>query len=63
MISKKSKKKFPSELRMDLVSNDWVIIATGRSRRPESFLKIVKRKQLILKKIVRFVMKKILKKK
>ncbi len=25
-------------MRMDLVSNDWVIIATGRSRRPESFV-------------------------
>ncbi len=37
MTEKKSKKKFPSELRMDLVSNDWVIIATGRARRPESF--------------------------
>lgn len=26
-----------SELRLDLVSNDWVVIATGRARRPESF--------------------------
>src|SRR3989338_3883393 len=26
-----------SELRLDLVSNDWVIIATGRGRRPETF--------------------------
>jgi UDPglucose--hexose-1-phosphate uridylyltransferase len=33
------KKKFPSELRMDLVSNDWVVIATGRARRPETFAK------------------------
>ena len=35
----KNKKKFPSELRMDLVSNDWVVVATGRSRRPETFAK------------------------
>ena len=27
--------KFPSELRFDLVSKDWVIIATGRGKRPE----------------------------
>jgi len=29
----------PSELRMDLVSSDWVVIATGRARRPETFAK------------------------
>ena len=29
--------KFPSELRMDKVGGDWVVIATGRSRRPETF--------------------------
>jgi len=29
--------KFPSELRMDIVSNDWVVIATGRAKRPETF--------------------------
>ena len=33
----KDKEKSPSELRMDLVSNDWVVIATGRARRPETF--------------------------
>jgi len=33
------KTKFPSELRMDIVSNDWVVIATGRARRPETFKK------------------------
>ena len=27
----------PSELRFDLVSKDWVVIATGRARRPETF--------------------------
>ncbi|MEK7542218.1 MAG: DUF4931 domain-containing protein [Patescibacteria group bacterium] len=30
-------KKFPSELRFDPVSKDWVLIATGRARRPETF--------------------------
>jgi UDPglucose--hexose-1-phosphate uridylyltransferase len=33
----KEKKKFPSELRLDLISKDWVVIATGRARRPETF--------------------------
>ena len=37
-MSKKPKKpKFPSELRMDLVSQDWVVIATGRAKKPETF--------------------------
>ena len=36
---KNSKTKFPSELRFDLVSKDWVVIATGRARRPETFKK------------------------
>ncbi|MFA5742543.1 MAG: galactose-1-phosphate uridylyltransferase [Candidatus Paceibacterota bacterium] len=31
------KEKFPSELRLDLVSKDWVVIATGRGKRPEMF--------------------------
>ncbi|MFA5355441.1 MAG: hypothetical protein WC302_01805 [Candidatus Paceibacterota bacterium] len=34
-----AKKKFPSELRFDLVSKDWVVIATGRAKRPETFKK------------------------
>jgi UDPglucose--hexose-1-phosphate uridylyltransferase len=29
--------KTPSELRFDPVSKDWVVIATGRARRPETF--------------------------
>lgn len=29
--------KFPSELRYDLISKDWVVIATGRAKRPEMF--------------------------
>lgn len=35
--SKRKHAKFPSELRLDLVSKDWVVIATGRARRPETF--------------------------
>ncbi len=37
MKSKNKKEKFPSELRCDLVSKDWVIIATGRAKRPDAF--------------------------
>lgn len=29
--------KFPSELRYDIVSKDWVVVATGRAKRPEMF--------------------------
>jgi UDPglucose--hexose-1-phosphate uridylyltransferase len=32
-------KKGVSELRQDLVSGDWVVIATGRAKRPHEFLK------------------------
>jgi len=42
-----TKKQFPSELRMDLVSNDWVVIATGRARRPESFAKQQRNKKTV----------------
>jgi UDPglucose--hexose-1-phosphate uridylyltransferase len=35
--SKNKKLSFTSELRLDLISNDWVVIATGRSKRPEAF--------------------------
>lgn len=31
------KNKFPSELRFDIVSKHWVVIATGRVRRPKTF--------------------------
>ena len=37
MIKKIKKLKFPSELRFDLISRDWVVIATGRAKRPEMF--------------------------
>lgn len=40
-MAKNPKKKFPSELRFDLASKDWVVIATGRARRPETFKKPV----------------------
>ena len=33
------KPKFPSELRFDIVSKDWVVIATGRAKKPETFKK------------------------
>lgn len=32
-----NKIKFPSELRFGLGSGDWVVIATGRAKRPETF--------------------------
>ncbi len=37
-ITKKDS-QFPSELRLDLISRDWVVIATGRGKRPEMFKK------------------------
>ncbi len=40
------KTKFPSELRSDTISRDWVIIATGRGKRPETFKK-EKREKII----------------
>jgi len=39
MRGKNKKNKFPSELRFDLISKDWVVIATGRAKRPEMFKK------------------------
>lgn len=30
-------KKFPSELRYDPISQNWILIATGRARKPETF--------------------------
>lgn len=38
-MAEKNKIKFPSELRMDPLSDDWVIIATARNKRPETFRK------------------------
>ena len=40
MVKKQVKeKKFPSELRYDIGSKDWVVVATGRAKRPEMFKK------------------------
>jgi len=47
MVEKIKKPKFPSELRFDLISQDWVVIATGRARRPETF----KREKRIKKEV------------
>lgn len=49
MKKTKPQVKFPSELRLDLVSKDWVIIATGRARRPDTF-KQERRKEEIVPK-------------
>jgi UDPglucose--hexose-1-phosphate uridylyltransferase len=37
MEKKIKKQNFVSELRQDLVTGDWVVIATGRAKRPEDF--------------------------
>jgi len=42
--------EFPSELRYDLISKEWVIIATGRAKRPEMFKKEKRDKTAISKK-------------
>lgn len=38
-MPKKQNIKFPSELRQEVVSQKWVVIATGRGKRPEMFKK------------------------
>ncbi len=48
------KLKFPSELRFDLVSKDWVVIATGRARRPETFKKERRKKEEVPRKLCPF---------
>ena len=54
-MAKKAKKlKFPSELRMELVSRDWVVIATGRARRPETFKKEKRTSEKVSKKTCPF---------
>ena len=45
-----SSKKFPSELRFDLTSEDWVVIATGRAKRLKAFKKKKKKEKGIPKK-------------
>ncbi len=49
MDKKKKKEKYPSELRLDINSKNWVVIATGRSKRPEMF-KSKKKKKVTPKK-------------
>jgi len=39
-----------SELRFDLVSKDWVVIATGRAKRPETFAKLERFKEQVPEK-------------
>lgn len=46
--------KFPSELRFDLISRDWVVIATGRARRPETFKKEKRKKDEVSPKLCPF---------
>lgn len=40
----KKKAPTPSELRQDLISGDWVVIATGRAKRPDEFARIERAK-------------------
>jgi len=49
-----SKVKFPSELRLDLISKDWVIIATGRAKRPEMFKSKTRKEKKIPKRFCPF---------
>jgi UDPglucose--hexose-1-phosphate uridylyltransferase len=53
-MAEKQRIKFPSELRFDLISKDWVVIATGRARRPETFKKEKRRKAETPKKFCPF---------
>jgi len=50
MAKKKKEVKFPTELRYDIASKDWVIIATGRAKRPEQFKKEKRKKVVVSKK-------------
>ncbi len=42
--------KFPSELRFALVSRDWVVVATGRAKRPKNFKREKRKKTAVPKK-------------
>ncbi len=44
------KEDFPSELRYDISSGDWVVIASGRAKRPEMFKKEERIKEDVSKK-------------
>ena len=44
----------PSELRFDLVSKDWVVIATGRAKRPETFKREKRAKKEVSQRVCPF---------
>jgi UDPglucose--hexose-1-phosphate uridylyltransferase len=44
MEEEKNKNKI-SQLRQDLVTGDWVVIATGRAKRPEDFASVIREKE------------------
>jgi len=50
----KKKLRFPSELRCDPLSKDWVLIATGRAKKPEEFKKEKRIKYIPAKKTCPF---------
>jgi len=50
MNKEKKIEKFPSELRLDKTSKDWVVIATGRAKRPEMFKKERRKEHKVSKK-------------
>ena len=43
----KQNKKTESELRQDIVTGDWVVIATGRAKRPEDFVQEHKEEEIM----------------
>lgn len=47
---KKRLKKFPCELRYDLAGKDWVIVATGRAKRPHTFKEEEKKEKDVVEK-------------
>jgi UDPglucose--hexose-1-phosphate uridylyltransferase len=49
-MKKKNHKEFPSELRRDLISGDWVIIAKGRAKKPKAFQRKKKREPKVKEK-------------
>jgi UDPglucose--hexose-1-phosphate uridylyltransferase len=60
-MSKRKQLEFPSELRFDLVSEDWVVVASGRAQRPEMFKKEKKENNNSQKKDCPFCQKEIIK--
>lgn len=54
MEANKNEKQFPSELRFDLVGQDWVVIATGRAKRPETFKKEKRKKEEVPRELCPF---------